>query len=236
MIRLSDEQGRMLRESLPPILEGISPRSGQQFQDIVNAIAEQLDAPHHFDDLVDIIVKMVQDPRLSALNRDHLLILRKAILSPLELARFNTIVGKGQDCVGCGRTLANHEAVTVVSKQLYCYRCAHPEVVTCQACHGEVDATGIRKTVERALQRHTCTVHPPEELSEVAASMPSVGIAGGLLEYRSAPTPSRFIAATEPASRRMASDQAIREAESRWTTRLMQEIVPQSPFEEDGNG
>ena len=171
MIRLTDNQG----ERLAQLLGTNEMRLGLQhigigiglIDDLRQVIVEQLAAPRHFDDLIDTVVKIVCDPRLSSLNRDHLGLLRRAILSPLELATFGTKMNSRQSCHGCGRPLPNHEAVTLISKNIHCWVCAHPDCVTCPKCSLPVSAVGLAKTIERALQRHTCV--PQEENEDVLA-------------------------------------------------------------------
>ena len=156
MIRLGRGQAQWLARFLAP---GMNAGTGEsaEIASIVRAINSQIDAPHHFNDLIDTVVNLVQDHRISSLNRDHLSSLRRALLSPVELARFQTKVSRGQECASCGRTLRDMEAVTVYRKQIHCYSCANSEHVTCANCHSMIDVSGMRKTIERQLQKHTCS-------------------------------------------------------------------------------
>lgn len=165
VIRLTEEQGRTLLELVAPVMRRAAQDPAEaMLQEIGRIVEMQLNGAGHFDDLIDVIVKMVQEPRVNSLNRDHLRLLRGAILSPLELAKFKAMQGKLGDCTACGRKLHSYEAVTYVNSGLYCYRCAHPEYVTCGNCEQIVGVDGVRKTIDRALARHTCptTPRPPQ--------------------------------------------------------------------------
>lgn len=165
MIRFTEDQARWLVEILGQLRNTVfAPGSinADRMQELEVIAAQQLDRPGHFDDLIDSMVKVLMEPRISALNRDYLTILRRAILSPLELAKFNALNNKGIECVNCSRTLSGLEPVAVDGKNVFCYRCAYPESVACQSCEERVPVDGVRKTIERALQRHVCGQQPAD--------------------------------------------------------------------------
>ena len=157
MIRLTTEVAQRLIRFFEPILHrAASTPDEAMLQELVNAIDGQLNTPSHFDDLVDTIVKVVQEPRISSLNRDHLALLRRALLSPRELAKFSALMNKRQDCTHCGRRLLDYEAITIVSGNVRCYQCSTPMVIHCPDCEGTIDVSGVGKSLQRQRQRHTC--------------------------------------------------------------------------------
>src|SRR3990167_5389660 len=154
MIRLTNNMARSLLDVLEAALPAIREAQVAEVRGVLN---EQLNATHHFDDLIDTVVKVLGDPHITSLNKDQLALLRKGLLSPLELAKFNSMRSKKQDCTRCERELSNYEAVTLSGGKIYCHQCLHPEVVTCVTCNQLIEVGGIQRTVTRALQRHTCT-------------------------------------------------------------------------------
>ena len=175
MIRLNNEIGRLLLD----LLDNEEGRRILQWSgEVSSIIRQQLDAPTHYNDLVDTIAKVVQDPRVNKIQGSSLDALRKAILQPVELARFRTMADKhtNMQCGRCGTGLADYETTTIISGMVYCYRCAYPEVVTCQTCHETVPVTGINRTTQRALERHSCVgPRPPGPPDEVERVEPLLG-------------------------------------------------------------
>lgn len=158
MIRITDEQGRWLRESLE-VVRSSNPNSAI-ISELILSIDHQLAGTNHFDDLIDTIVKVVSEPRITTLGREALSLLRKGILSPIELSRFNVQVSRGQECNRCGMELGSYETVTLRDRQIFCHQCAHPEVITCQTCHVRLDASGLQTSIQRLFQRHKCPGSP----------------------------------------------------------------------------
>ena len=149
MIRITEAQGgTLLRE-----LGGI----GGPAREVLETVNAQINNPSHFEDLIDVVVVMLKEPRLSSLNRDQLAALRQAILSPLELAKFRTLLGKIRNCIGCGKGLAEHEVVSITNVGVWCYQCSPMEHVTCGVCEQRVTAGGIGLAIKRALQKHSCS-------------------------------------------------------------------------------
>ena len=175
MIRLNNEIGRLLLD----LLDNEEGRRILQWSgEVSSIIRQQLDAPTHYNDLVDTIAKVVQDPRVNKIQGSSLDALRKAILQPVELARFRTMADKhtNMQCGRCGTGLADYETTTIIQGMIYCYRCAYPEVVTCQTCHETVPVTGINRTTQRALERHSCVgPRPPGPAEEVDVAEPLLG-------------------------------------------------------------
>ena len=163
MIRITEAQGgTLLRE-----LGGI----GGPIREVLETVNAQLDNPSHFEDLIDVVVVMLKEPRLSSLNRDQLAALRQAILSPLELAKFRTLLSRIRDCSGCGRGLAEHEVVSITNTGIWCYMCSSMEHVTCGLCKQRVTTGGIGLAIKRALHKHACSPNsqpPPRDESRAS--------------------------------------------------------------------
>ena len=208
MIRLTDRQGNDLLRVFEAF-RAVAPQTEVE-ADLSRVLSEQLSAPRHFDDLVDTIVKVVTDPRRSSLNQGHLEVLRRAILSPVEMTRFQALMNKVQGCGGCGCEFSDFEAVTIADNELRCYSCAHAEYVTCRSCKGRVGVSGIDKTIGRALQRHTC--QPADQRSAVEVPVlprsSGVGVAGAV------PSSSRwyFTTTAQQAASLLEPSQPIRSA------------------------
>lgn len=196
MIRLNEGDARWLAEELGAAPSPPMNLAEERAHDLARVINEQLNNPRHFDDLVDTIIKVIQDPRVNSMNRDTLQLLRRAVLSPLELAKYNAMLNKGQDCASCGRRLNGYEAVTLVNRQAHCYRCYNAMYVTCPGCEEPVDVSGIGKAIERQLQRHTCRPQRREEEDDVPqATAPPLRVA-----QRLAAAAARTISNPRPAS------------------------------------
>ena len=159
MIRLTEEQSRAIVEFVTSITNAGAPASMMApIRYILDAINWQLSVPRHFDDLVDTVAEMLQNPRISRLNADQLTTLRRGILSPLELARFKSMLSAHQrECNNCGNIIVDYEVATSVGGRMYCHHCAYPTGAMCTACQHIIPVTGINKLVARALQRHTCS-------------------------------------------------------------------------------
>lgn len=153
MVRLTDDQAQWLLG----LLNGALGRTTNNDAAVVaNTIREQLASPRHFEDLVDVIARVVMDPRIQMLKSPQLDTLRKALLSPRELAKFSTVSKLARCCVRCAEPFTEYESATMLNGDAYCHRCAHPEYVTCRSCNGLVSVAGVQKTIQRHLQRHTC--------------------------------------------------------------------------------
>lgn len=181
MIRITEEHGRWLVNHLEQV-------TGYPLvSELVQTITAQLTTAAHFDDLIDTIVKVVSEPRVSTLGKDALAHLRKALLSPVELARFNTQILKGQECSRCGFELGSYEMVCIRDRQIFCFACAHPEVITCHSCHERLDASGLNKSIQRLVGRHSCAgpAAPPSDMQT------NTGWAPPLLQESASSSPTR---------------------------------------------
>ena len=161
MVRISYEMARWLvnvLDAFPAPAPGTS--NAAMMSDLRQTINTQLNTPNHYDDLIDTVVKVVSDHRINSLGRDYLTVLRKALLSPLEMSKFRSMVDKGQGCSNCGTSLGEYEAVVVRNLNIYCHRCAHPEMVTCPQCRQAIDMSGLHKSIMRQVERHKCAWVP----------------------------------------------------------------------------
>lgn len=155
MIRLSHDDARQLVDLLRSA-------PGAPFEHIAVTLREQLESPNHCNDLVDTVAAVLMDGKYRA---SHLDLLRRAILSPRELTTFKATLKKNRTCARCSQELLDYESVTMVSGDVHCYRCAYPEYVRCATCHEAVPVEGIQRTIQRHLQRHTCSPRPADQPS-----------------------------------------------------------------------
>src|SRR3990167_48143 len=187
MIRLTTGAALSLLDVIEALLPAVRGSTQEiPFREVRSILKEQLNANHHFDDLVDTIASAIQDPRITSLNKERLDLLRKSLLSPLELAKFKSTRSKKQSCVGCGRGLNDYESVTLRVGEIFCYQCFHPEVVTCVTCDQVIEVSGIQRTITRALQRHTCSAAqeaPPQiDVNHRPSSLNDYVLVAGLSE------------------------------------------------------
>jgi hypothetical protein len=220
MIRLNNEQAATICQ-LAFELEETAKRNGvaetphiiAQAVEIAAAIKQQVDAPEHEGDLVDTFARVLQEtPVGGAISGLKLIHLRKAILSPLELAKVHE-PPTSLTCPGCGVTVENGALMTQWQGQARCLSCQPPS-------HIEVACAGHNKKIElpdpvkkrlRLLVRksdcQTCNApaafnnHPPEvlTLNEPVTTPPPP--APNVREFRAgAPiqTPPRYAANPNP--------------------------------------
>lgn len=167
MIRLTDSQGHWLLGLLETIRPAPSNSTETEAIDLRRIISEQLNTPSHFDDLIDTVARLLADPRIHMLKEAHLESLRRSILSPTELVRFRGASKHTLDCDTCGHgPIHDYESVTLVRGRINCHRCAYPEYVMCHQCRQLVMVNGMNKSIQRAIERHTCVEPQPVDIEE----------------------------------------------------------------------
>ena len=186
MIRLTEQQSHFLVDLLTEWVIRTSQLSLsdrptlEQVRDIVAALNHQLHNTQHLNDLLDSVVALISEPRISALNVSQLSSLRKALFSPLELARFNALMANAQNCSGCGRALGEYEAVAIRRKVVFCYTCAPPTHIACEQCGEALEIDGFQRTIKRTLQRHDCSGPRPVNEENEQRSLPRASTPTGL--------------------------------------------------------
>lgn len=161
MIRITEEQGRWLTTFFEALRQqGTVPAAGSRseahLQLLETTITEQAAAPSHAADLVDKIAAILLDPSIRELGHGSLAQLRAAVLSPKELASVTSRLERPISCRDCGNSIGEEEVCSRLGQYIYCYRCCPPLRVRCSKCEDGVDISQIHRTIERAVERHTC--------------------------------------------------------------------------------
>lgn len=170
MVRLTTQQA----EYLVSIFDGTYTEG---LRDIVASVKEQLRAPDHTHDLLSTVAEALADPRGRGIGSTALDALRRSVLSPMELAKYQALLTRGNVCKSCGHELITDELCISHGRDFYCATCLSPEWVSCHSCSEPIDVSGCRRTIERARKKHTCKPRvedPPADVDRwVVVSAPS---------------------------------------------------------------
>lgn len=99
----------------------------------VGSMQEQLDRPQFHGEVVERLAEIVARPNArSILSGEALVRMRRALLSPREMAELEATTRKGVGCINCGRKIASHELCTIDGMNIYCYRCIKPAYLSCK--------------------------------------------------------------------------------------------------------
>jgi hypothetical protein len=116
-------------------------------------IEEQLNNPNHEADLIDTIVKLLTMRNAKLVSGPAVLEnLRKAVLSPKELARANALMNTAQNCIKCNRQLIDGETVTIIEQTMYCVSCYPPSVVYCVGCKNHISVNSISRVITKEIK------------------------------------------------------------------------------------
>lgn len=155
MIRLTDEQGRLVVEAL---------RQHGELPGTCEQIDEQLANPQHDADVVSTVQSMIGDRGLvRQIFTDHKLeALRVAIFSPRELMRLRQTAGM-LACQSCGRDVVDEQVVTFVGGVLYCNLCVLPRMARCHSCAGDfIDVSVAVRTAVNKATKACAKCSPPK--------------------------------------------------------------------------
>lgn len=164
MIRLLDAQAGELVRTLTRLVEELPGSATRElFEEIRSTLAAQLETPNFSNDLMDTVVNIVSDPRARQLSGTALDQLRRALLSPLELAQFRAKQQRSHSCWDCGSPFRNSEVTVYEEGQTFCTGCAEARWISCRDCGEILDVRGVIKTMQRAREKHECSARPLEE-------------------------------------------------------------------------
>ena len=134
MIRLTVQQGEWLHDimNMRKLDEG-SPMETAVYA----AVREQLSAPNYESDLIELVADVVSKRNSpSYVSGERLEQLRKAVLSPREMATYRTMMREPLNtCVMCGRKIVDGEVCSHTSGRVICLKCHAPKTVTCNNGH-----------------------------------------------------------------------------------------------------
>jgi hypothetical protein len=135
MIKLSEQQGRLVAEAIMAMGTEVLPEFGA----IADQILDQLDHPGHQTELIDTIAGLIMmKTSRTAISTAVLQALQKAVLNPKELATVKAAVRNGMICARCDRQMMEGEAMTLVGQDAYCWGCVKPTMLYCSGCQGHM--------------------------------------------------------------------------------------------------
>lgn len=162
MIRLTNEAGSMLYELIRLARQagkGLpEPLRGFDWQETMQAIDEQREAPEHAADLVDVIsAHLMSGGARGGIVGDSLRRMQRAILLPSELAKLRREGDGRPTCRSCQRELVQYEMVTLaLDGTLFCSSCEMPTLAvattTCSRHRRQVPTVEVPTKAIRAIR------------------------------------------------------------------------------------
>ena len=154
MIRLTYDQTKALINQLKDAAI-IMPLRGDA-REALGTLEEQFAHPHHDSDMIERIATILQAPRAkSILGGEYLRMLRKALLSPREIAGIEAV--KALHCVRCEVPIADGELCSFTdSESIFCWHCNQPTSIPCRGCNTSITLpTGVGRVVQKAFKECT---------------------------------------------------------------------------------
>ena len=174
MVRLTEDQARGLLQLVRDSGVDVS-FIGSNAHEALTVLQEQLDAPNHSSDLIDQMAGLLKESGArSIISSEMLRRLRKAILTPRELATVDAV--RANHCMKCGTQIHVGELCSVQGVgEVCCYFCAAPNVLTCRGCHHVLAlSTGVGRVIQKMVKECShCKAAEEAGVGEVAPLTPA---------------------------------------------------------------
>ena len=185
MIRLTEPHIRLVLR----VMESHPYAAQPEVRDLIDVLRESLtddgdrDPSDHTGELVELVAEMLMSGGNSRniIGGDALQALRRGLLLPRELTASARMFSDGyRACAFCGKTLDNHELVTLYRGSVACVSCYFPQHVNCGKCKSKLKLPDILMRVITKLYKECvgCKNPKPKVAQEAMAGSGGTVVGG----------------------------------------------------------